>query len=218
MEKKRKNYLDYLDKTFLEELSYKIWVTKGARFTAHSRLVSLSRWSSICTSLLSAYLIIGGLVTVYSISNNENLNQSVLAYLITSISILLLVFTQVENSKHYELRAYKFHICALQLSRLYNELRSFKTLDKSSDKKIKLKITNELASKYEDILSNNENHADMDFEYFKSTKGDYYELQLLETIWIKIKYYLFTLFLYHFLILFPILLIVAIYIYKSTQP
>lgn len=33
--KKKKTYLDYLDKTFLEELNYKIWSTKGARFHAN---------------------------------------------------------------------------------------------------------------------------------------------------------------------------------------
>jgi hypothetical protein len=34
----QKTYKDYLDKTFLEELNYKIWSTKGSRFNASTRL------------------------------------------------------------------------------------------------------------------------------------------------------------------------------------
>ena len=42
-----KNYKDYLDKTFLEELNYKIWTTKGSRFNANKRLLRVSKLSNL---------------------------------------------------------------------------------------------------------------------------------------------------------------------------
>ncbi|GAA3769609.1 hypothetical protein GCM10022423_23830 [Flavobacterium ginsengiterrae] len=40
-------YKDYLNKTFLEELNYKIWSTKGSRFNA-------SHFASASVSLVNA--------------------------------------------------------------------------------------------------------------------------------------------------------------------
>lgn len=37
----------YLEKSFLEELSLKVWTTKGARFQADQRLRAKARMSSI---------------------------------------------------------------------------------------------------------------------------------------------------------------------------
>lgn len=36
----------YLEKSFLEELNYKIWSTKGARFEADKRLTIISKMSN----------------------------------------------------------------------------------------------------------------------------------------------------------------------------
>ena len=50
--------LDHLNKTFLEELNYKMWVTKGARFNASKRLALRDNWSNKAMGFLSSYLII----------------------------------------------------------------------------------------------------------------------------------------------------------------
>ncbi|GAB2612123.1 hypothetical protein GCM10026987_07210 [Belliella aquatica] len=128
---KTKSYLDYLDKTYLEELNYKIWSTKGARFHASQRLLKISQLSNLCTSLFSVYLIALGLLSVYNVYNSTFISTNTLAYSTTCLSILLLVFTQTENSKDYNKKANEFHKCALELSKLYNSLRIFKTLNEN---------------------------------------------------------------------------------------
>ncbi|MGE8514129.1 MAG: SLATT domain-containing protein [Chryseobacterium culicis] len=127
----------YLEKSFLEELNYKIWSTKGARFEADNRLTKISKMSNISLSILSAYLIIAGLISVYNI--NSEIQFHLINYVVTALSIILLVLSQYENSQNYNLRARDFHNCGLELSSLYNQLRIFKTLDEnSSDDKKKL--------------------------------------------------------------------------------
>lgn len=89
---KKKSYKDYLDKTFIEELNYKIWSTKGSRFNANKRLLKIANLSNLCTSMLSVYLITVGLLSVYNIYSTENIDENLIAYSITCLSILLLVF------------------------------------------------------------------------------------------------------------------------------
>jgi len=188
-EEPKKYYLDYLDKTFLEELNYKIWSTKGARFNASKRLSETSKISNISTSLLSVYLIITGLLSVYNLYSSDLLDQNLIAYLITSLSIILLVFTQVEHSNSYDLRSKNFHDCALELSRIYNELRIFKTLKGKVTDSEKEEFATKLSEKYEDILSQSENHLLRDFDLFKSRKADYHGLSELDVYWIRFNHY-----------------------------
>lgn len=77
----------YLEKSFLEELNYKIWSTKGARFEADKRLTKISKMSNISFSILSAYLIIAGLLAVYNLHNNEE-NLNLINYYVTALSII----------------------------------------------------------------------------------------------------------------------------------
>ncbi len=116
----------YLEKSFLEELNYKIWSTKASRFNADKRLKKKAMFSNISLAFLSAYLIIASLISVYNI-NSAN-SENIINYIITALSILVLVVSQFENAQDYKLNARIFHDCGLELSVLYNELRIFKTL------------------------------------------------------------------------------------------
>ncbi len=127
-----KSHKDYLEKTFLEELNYKIWSTKGSRFNANKRVVQVSKLSNLCNSMLSVYLIAIGLLSVYNIYNEKLYSENLIAYSITCLSILLLVFGQIENAKEYSSKAKEYHNCGLELSSLYNELRIFKTLKENT--------------------------------------------------------------------------------------
>ncbi len=203
----QKTYLDYLDKSYLEELNYKIWSTKGARFNANERLISLSRLSNLCISLLNSYLIGIGLLSVYSIYNSNVLNENTLAYSVTCLSIILLVFSQLENAKNMSKQAKDFHNCALELSQLYNKLRIFKTLKSEQTENDKINFAEKIASQYEQILQKHENHDAIDHELFKSFKRKYHKLNILEATLIKLKYYFKTAFLYHLLIIAPPILL-----------
>lgn len=198
-----KNYKDYLDKTFLEELNYKIWTTKGSRFNANKRLLLISKLSNLSNSMLSVYLIAIGLLSVYNIYNDGFITQNILPYLMTCISILLLVFTQIENSKNYQLKAKEFHTCGIELSRLYNKLRVFKTLKTNPTDIERVNFANELSLEYESILEKYENHEPIDFELFKTRNSEYFQVNKIGLLTIFFRYYFFTQFGYHVMILLP---------------
>lgn len=202
-----KSHKDYLDKTYLEELNYKIWSTKGSRFNANKRLLQISRLSNLCNSILSVYLIAIGLLSVYNIYNEKLYNENLIAYSITCLSILLLIFGQIENAKEYSSKAKEYHNCGLELSCLYNELRIFKTLKEKSTLEDKLKFAQKIANEYQRILEKHENHEPIDNEMFKSKTAAYHQLNWFDIIKIKIDYYFKTDLLYHILIVLPPIII-----------
>ncbi|GEO02818.1 hypothetical protein AAE02nite_04820 [Adhaeribacter aerolatus] len=215
-EKKEKSYLDYLDKTFLEELNYKIWSTKGARFNASQRLIKISRLSNLCTSLFSVYLIAVGLLSVYNLYNSTAINENVIAFSVTCLSILLLVFTLIENSRDYNRKSKEYHDCSLELSRIYNRLRIFKTLTNDVTDKKREEFTIQIADAYQDILAKHENHDPIDHQIFKTSKARYHKLNGFDVFIIKIKYYIYTAFIYHLLIILPpVIIAYMIYISKA---
>lgn len=202
-----KSHKDYLEKTFLEELNYKIWSTKGSRFNANKRVVQVSKLSNLCNSILSVYLIAIGLLSVYNIYNEKLYSENLIAYSITCLSILLLVFGQIENAKEYSSKAKEYHNCGLELSSLYNELRIFKTLKENTTLEDKLKFAQKTANDYQRILEKHENHEPIDNELFKSKTAAYHNLNWFDVNKIKIVYYIRTNLLYHILIVFPPIII-----------
>lgn len=162
----------YLEKSFLEELNYKIWSTKGARFEADKRLKIISRMSNISLSILSAYLIIAGLISVYNLKSN--LNFDLINYIITALSIILLVLSLHENAQDYKLRANNFHNCSLELSALYDKLRIFKTLGNESTLQEKKDFAINLSKEYYLILNRYENHISIDYKNFQLNHKEYF--------------------------------------------
>ncbi|EIA07444.1 SLATT domain-containing protein [Flavobacterium frigoris] len=175
---KRIKSKEYLDKTFLEELNHKIWCTKGTRFNADSRFKKKSKLSNISVSILSAYLIIASLFSVYNI--NQNSDDNIISYLVTALSILLLVVSMHESNQDYKLRAFNFHSCGLELAEIYNRLRTFKTLEgeKSESEISESEISDfcfEINNKYQSILNKYDNHDDIDYDTFRIKNLDYFE-------------------------------------------
>lgn len=207
---KKKSYKDYLDKTYLEELNYKIWSTKGSRFNANKRLLKIAHLSNLCTSMLSVYLIAVGLLSVYNIYSPADIDKNLIAYSITCLSILLLVFGQIENAKDFSTKAKQYHNCGLELSSLYNDLRIFKTLREKPTIQDKKEFAEKISGKYERILERHENHHPIDHATFKASKADYHELSKWDVLKIKTDYYFKTSFIYHVLIILPPLVIIGL--------
>jgi len=195
----------YLDKDFSVELNFKFWTTKGARFTASSRLKKTNKLSSYSIGFLSGYMIIIGLLSIFKLNNNEIVTNEQLGFISTGLSILILVFSQLEGANDYALKADRFHNCALEISDLYNKLRYLKT-NLKSDEEIN-KLAQELSIEYGNVLKKYENHESIDFEYFKISKNDYFKMSIWKISRIQIQYYVRTKFLYHFLIVAPALII-----------
>lgn len=198
---------DYLDKDFSAELNYKLWTTKGSRFTASRRLKENSKLSSYTIGFLTAYIIIINLISVFDIRTVSILTPQALAFITTGLSILVLVFSQLENANEYRLRAEKFHDCALEIGDVYNELRYIKTTLKDCNEINK--ESRRLSDKYGLVLRKYENHDPIDFDYFKTTKADYFLLKKHQIIWIRSKYYFKTKAMYHLLIISPIVLMIT---------
>lgn len=155
---------NYLSKSFLEELNFKMWSTKGARFNCDKRLRTKGKVSNVGIAIISAYLIIASLITVFNLE--LGIRQELLNFTITGLSILVLVFTQFENAQNYELVAKTHHDSGLRISELYNKLRIFKTLQKNpSDDKI-LNFANDIVARYENVLSTSGNHSSIDYDIF----------------------------------------------------
>lgn len=189
-----KGHKEYLEKSFIEELNYKIWSTKGARFEADKRLTIISRMSNISLSILSAYLIIAGLISVYNL--NADIKINLINYVVTALSIILLVLSLYENSKEYSKRAKEFHNCGLELSKLYNKLRIFKTLYENPTLEERRKFATELSKEYEMVLDKYENHQSIDYNNFKLNNASYFGLNYIdktliyiETFWVRYGWY-----------------------------
>lgn len=165
----------HLDKDFLEELKHKLWSTKGSRFRASERLNTKNKYSLLSMSILSAYLIIFGLLSVYNLYNTKGISENLIPFTITSVSIFLLVFSLFENSNNYSVRAIQFHTCALEISRLYNELQTFKSYDKEASQADKKEFSINIQEKYQTILEKYENHLPIDNKIFKLGHRDYYD-------------------------------------------
>ncbi len=206
----KKSPRDYLNKTFLEELNYKIWSTKGSRFNANKRLLNIADLSNLCTSMLSVYLIAVGLLSVYNIYTPISIDENLIAYSITCLSILLLVFGQIENAKDFSTKSKQFHNCGLELSSLYNDVRIFKTLTDSPTLKDKKKFAEKISGKYERILERHENHEPIDHNMFKVSNAEYFDLSTWQVISTKTDYYLKTGLIYHILIVFPPVIIIGL--------
>lgn len=202
----RKKIPPYLKGDFTIELNYKLWVTKGARFVASSRSKKIHELSSMTVGYLSAYLIIINLLNIYNLDFYTNFSNEHLAVITTSFSILILLFSQFESSKKYNVISEKYHQCAIEIAELYNELRIIKTF-KTFNQTREAEIIN-ISNKYDLILKKYENHEQIDTEYFKISKPEYFELNSFKVLKIKLKRYFVCYFKYHVFMFGPILLLI----------
>ena len=208
----------YLEKSFLEELNYKIWSTKAARFNADKRLKTKAKFSNISLAFLSAYLIIASLISVYNINTGNIIN-----YIITALSILVLVVSQFENAQDYKLNARIFHDCGLELSILYNDLRVFKTLKNKPSEYELYTFAKNLSEKYQTVLRNYQNHSPIDYDIFQINNVNYFEKVAPEKVTSqnikKVKRrYLWEIYgWYSVMIIMPPILILAIIIMNTNQ-
>ncbi|MBS4068404.1 MAG: SLATT domain-containing protein [Sulfurimonas sp.] len=202
MEKEHNNLPAYvLENSWEQELNYKLWSTKSSRFNASNRLKDKALFSNLSLAFLSSYLIIINLIPAFF--NNLNIDANVIGFFTTAISILLLIYSQIESSNEYKLNAHIFHTCALDLGDLYNELRIAKEISIEEEKRKKLIMISE---KYSDILHRYDNHSPIDFDMFKANKPEYHKLDKVYTYGIYIKYFIIVKFQYYLLMTMPPLL------------
>lgn len=201
----------YLKKDFGVELNFKLWVTKGARFRASRRNQIQHELSTQTLEYLSVYLIIVGLFSAFKIQVPGLAYEDHVAFITTSISIIILSYTHFETSKEYALKAEKFHQCSLEIGELYNKLRMVKTFDGIVDKE---KEIAKISDKYDKILLKYSNHEPIDYDMFTTTKAAYFKLTTCQVYRIKFVNYFLVRFKYDLFIFTPPIAILAILVYN----
>lgn len=195
----------YLKKDFGVELNYKLWITKGARFAASARCNKQDILSVKTVGYLSAYLIIVNMLNVYQIPFYVKIPDNYLAFITTSLSILILIFSQFEYAKNYKIQSERFHQCAIEISELYNRLRMIKTFSHIINKEEEIE---KISQEYDLLLKRYENHTPIDTSLFMATKPGYFELSSIFCFYLKLQAYFITSFKYHFFIYMPIILMI----------
>lgn len=197
-----------------QELNLKLWSTKGARFQADKRCAHLSRLSQFSTSLLTAYVIIIGLMPYFLKDRLATDAGDFINYFSTAISIVLLAYSLIESFQEYGLQAHLFHQCGLSLAKLYNRLRQAKALP-DEEKRAELRAISE---DYEDILGRYENHESLDFEMFQTLKPGYYGFSEERCRFIRFKYFWKVRLRHYAIMLLPPGAIIWLLYYAFTHP
>lgn len=151
----------YLKKTFVEELNYKLWITKSARFVAADRCKRLHLLSMKTIGYLTAYIILVSLIQVYQFEIFTKIPENYFAFTITALSILILIFSQFENAYNFQYLSIQYHNCAREISSLYNQHRIIKTFDNHTEKEREFE---QISKEYDVVLSRFENHERLDME------------------------------------------------------
>lgn len=206
--KNKKKIPPYLkNNNFEEELNYKLWSTKGARFNASRRNQILQNLSSKAIGYLSAYLIIIGIINLYDINLlGIKILDNQVGFISTAFSVLILLFSQLESSQNFSLKSEKHHNCSLDIAELYNQLRYLKTF--TPNPQVKQSTLKKISDEYDAILKKYENHLPIDYLKFQITKPEYFGIGKFEIIYIRFKYYMNVYALYHILIFGPIIILV----------
>lgn len=187
--------------TYLEDLEFWTWITKGARFTAHERCLKQNKWSNFSIGMLSAYIIIINLLALFNISKCALFTPNVIGFVSTALSILILVFSQLENSNDFKVKAEKFHNSAREIAKVYRKIRDIKRLGLVGGQlESHLK---EVTEEYQSILDRYDNHEEIDYKYYQATHPDDFPMSFSSRTLIRMIHYFSTVFIYHLLIVVP---------------
>ncbi|MCB1206189.1 MAG: SLATT domain-containing protein [Verrucomicrobiae bacterium] len=198
-----------------EELNYKLWITKGARFQAARRCEDKEHAALWTNALLSAYLICVGLIPFFPFTFFQGITTEFLAFATTTLSIFLLTCGLVVATRKYTVQAITFHACALEIGVLYNALRRAKELEDTEAKNSEIK---RISIEYDKLLARYPNHQPIDSDVFETTKPAYFKLARTTCFWRKRIYWFHTKALHHGVVAFPIILAAWYFLWGSPPP
>lgn len=195
----------YAQGTYDRELNYKLWSTYKSRFNAAARNRRKNELSTRAVSILSAYVMIFSLITTMLPQFSQGGTSQVILFISSSLSIIILVVSQLEASQNYSLRAHTYHQSGLQIAELYNELRALKTRFAENKGEEFISKVEVIAKRYDDILKRSENHEDIDFAEFRASKPTYDDHKLTDwdVRWIHVRLFLGQYLFYYLCISLP---------------
>lgn len=187
----------------LDKLLFKMWATKGCRFSAHARLTKLSFLSNLSISLVSFYIAAASVVSL--IPSSSSLFGSDLLSITTCLaSFLVIIISIFVSTADYSRLATEMYRCATEINKQYDALLmeiKFREIDSGR--------AQHHVNRYHEILSQYPiNHSISDFSIFRLENKKEYGIeprrnptQYFSLIYIGYKPY----FLYYFFIICPII-------------
>jgi hypothetical protein len=195
---------------FAADLDRKMWITRGARFNAHERLMSKHKWSTATISVLSGYVIVVSLLEFLNPISMTTNQINLMTFIAIGLAIFILVLSLLEASKSYERKAIEFHECGRKISTLYARLL---ILRKSGLALSNLQYFQQqcelISSEYESILNEyHENHEVIDNDLFRSRNSKEFKFGLYKRATVSVRVWFSTWLVYVTLILlFPFLIL-----------
>lgn len=198
------------------EVTYnKIWKTKGARFNSHHNYLKQSRLSTFTVGVLASYVIILSFLFISPSLSFKIGQQGDLNLLVLAASIIVLVFSQIEASKDYKLKAEIMHRNAMELSSLYDEIQN--VYYSKDNETIKISQAENILKRYNNTIQKcGENHNEYDYDEFIL---QHYEKMKISKKWYSLVYgkviIFFKIRLYFYLwLIVPLLLFYLICVIK----
>ncbi|MEM8613042.1 MAG: SLATT domain-containing protein [Cyanobacteria bacterium P01_H01_bin.105] len=189
---------------YCENLSRRMWITRGARFNASRRLTKKHHWSLASISILSVYGIsIPIIQSLIDFSKCSEVNQ-VYSAIATVLSVFILVISLLEGGKNFQLRADSLHINAVEISRLCRELEFLLSQNISGESLVEK--SKEISDEYEKLISDCPyNHEVRDFDLFKFQNYKDFNVNVFESYFRKNKILLLDFWLYSLpIFVFPV--------------
>jgi hypothetical protein len=204
-----------IQEDFSSELDHKMWITKGARFNAHERLMSKHKWSTATVSFLSGYVILVSLLEyIKPISMNTD-QINLMTFVAIALAVFILVLSLLEASKSYERKAVEQHDCGRKISTLYAKLRQLRASEiESSNNHDFYRQCESISSEYERILNEcHENHDVIDNDLFRIRHPEKFNFMWYKRFEVYVRVWLSTWFIYATIILlFPITIVLLLLI------
>lgn len=191
-----------------DTLYHKMWKTKGARFIAANRLISMNIWSNWVIAINSMYAIILSLFSLSTFSKYIKIPNDLLSLVTIAISIIIIIVSLIENSKNYILRSENLHKCSKEIAQVYEKVVFYKAIYEDGDESA-LNMLRELSEEYQNIINNySENHLNIDYRLFIARNTD--EYKFMKKCYIICKYYVATYAIFILAIVMPIVIFMVL--------
>jgi hypothetical protein len=195
--------------TFEQVLTRKIWITSGARYKAAKRLMAKHSLSTAAISFLSIYVLGINLMQVFSCFSLSPNQKELYSFVSIVASLFILVLTLLEATQNYQLRSDRLRNCARQIKILHNKLIEFTKSD--ADETDKQKKIHDIGQEYNAVIvSNTENHDDIDYNLFRAENRKEFDIGVFEAFTMKLWAFIVPNILYIGIIVFPPILLIYI--------
>jgi hypothetical protein len=187
----------------IERWHKKLWETKGCRFNASRRLEHRDKWSKICITAISIYILLINLLIVIP-EIDKLIPVDWITYSTICLSIVVLAISLSIDSKNYKIRAGSYHECGRKVNKVYDDV----CLLKNATLTVNEVSIREIQSDYYAILDRYENHSPIDFHKFRVQNINEYphiKYKPIYEVWTNLKYYWSAFGIYFLIVSSPII-------------